>query len=280
VGQGKVLLRRTRIPWSIPMSMMTLHNRELFANLVRREVRGRYKGSILGVVWTLITPLIMMAAYTLVFTVIWQVVDVPYYPLFLLTGLTFWTFMAGSMTVGASSLVGNADLVKKVAFPRQIVPMAAMISQGLTAGVMLLILIPFGLWFNQGSRWTMLLLIPLVLFSIALVTGLTLAVSVLNVFFRDTEHILTALLLPWFFITPILYSFDSFPLATTHEWLVEVLKYVNFATPFAIAFQDVVLWGRIPPLGISLYVMIAGVSFLAGGWWLFKRLQRDLAVEL
>lgn len=262
------------------MSMMTLYNRELFANLVRREVRGRYKGSVLGVVWTLVTPLVMMVAYTLVFTIIWQVVDIPNYPLFLLTGLTFWTFMAGSMTVASTSLVGNADLVKKVAFPRQVVPLAAMISQGLTAAVMLAILIPFGLWFTEGSRWTMLLLPLFVLFSIALVTGISLAVSVINVFFRDTEHIITALLLPWFFLTPILYSFDSFPLATSHEWAVEVLKYANFATPFAIAMQDIVFWGRVPPLGISLYVVIFSLVSLIGGWWLFKRMQRDLAVEL
>ena len=262
------------------MSILTLPNRELFGNLVRREVRGRYKGSWLGVVWTLITPLVMMAAYTLVFTILWQVVDIPNYPIFLLTGLMFWTLLAGSLSVASTSLTGNADLLKKVAFPRQIVPLAAMVSQGLTALVMLVILIPFGLWLMPGDRWTILLVPVIALFSLALVAGVSLVVAVLNVFFRDTEHIITALLLPWFFLTPILYSFDSFPLAASHEWVVDVLKYGNFATPFVMAFQDVIFWGRVPSLDISLYVVVVGTAALVGGWLIFQRMQRDLAVEL
>ena len=262
------------------MSLLALPNRELFGNLVRREVRGRYKGSWLGVVWTLITPLVMMAAYTLVFTILWQVVDIPNYPVFLLTGLMFWTLLAGSLSVASTSLTGNADLLKKVAFPRQIVPLAAMVSQGLTTLVMLIILIPFGLWLMPGHRWTILLVPVIALFSIALVAGVSLVVAVLNVFFRDTEHIITALLLPWFFLTPILYSFDSFPLATSHEWVVDVLKYGNFATPFVMAFQDVIFWGRVPSLDIFLYVVVVGTAALVGGWLIFRRMQRDLAVEL
>ena len=209
-----------------------------------------------------------------------QVVDIPNYPVFLLTGLMFWTLLAGSLSVASTSLTGNADLLKKVAFPRQIVPLAAMVSQGLTALVMLIILIPFGLWLMPGHRWTILLVPVIALFSIALVAGVSLVVAVPNVFFRDTEHIITALLLPWFFLTPILYSFDSFPLATSHEWVVDVLKYGNFATPFVIAFQDVIFWGRVPSLDIFLYVVVVGTAALVGGWLIFRRMQRDLAVEL
>ncbi len=259
---------------------MSAATRELFANLVRREVRGRYKGSWLGVVWTLINPLVLMGAYTLVFTVLWQVVDIPNYALYLLTGLAFWTFLTGSMIVSATSLIGNADLVKKVAFPRQMVPLAATVSQGLTGLVMVIIIIPFGLWLMPGSRWTMLLLPLVILFSCALVAGVSLAVSVINVFFRDTEHIISALVLPWFFITPILYSFDSFPIKTSQDWIITVLEYANFATPFVIAFQDVLFWGRVPSLSISLYVVLVGTGALIGGWLLFERMQRDLAVEL
>ncbi len=262
------------------MSFLTPHHRELFGNLLRREVRGRYKGSWLGVVWTLITPLVMMGAYTLVFTVLWQVVNITHYPLFLLTGLAFWTFLTGSMTVAATSLVGNADLVKKVAFPRQIVPLAAMVSQGIPAGVMVVILIPLNLWFMEGNRAVMLLLPLILLASCGLVAGLSLALSVLNVYFRDTEHIVNALILPWFFLTPILYSFDSFPLATSHVWLLEVLKYGNFATPFVLAIQDTFFWGRMPETGVLIYVFVVGALVFAGGYALFMKMQRDLAVEL
>ncbi len=262
------------------MSFIAPHNRQLFANLVRREVRGRYKGSWLGIIWTLITPLVMMGAYTLVFTVVWQVVSITHYPLFILTGLAFWTFLTGSMTVAATSLVGNADLVKKVAFPRQIVPLAAMVSQGITAAVMVAILIPLNLWLMDGSRLVMLLLPLVIVASCALVAGLALALSVLNVFFRDTEHIVNALLLPWFFLTPILYSFDSFPLATSHEWLLDLLKYANFATPFVLAIQDTLFWGRMPETSVLIYIVVVGAAVFAGGYALFRKMQRDLAVEL
>ncbi len=262
------------------MALLALHTRELLGNLIRREVRGRYKGSWLGVVWTLVTPLVMMLAYTLVFSVIWRVVDVPNYPLFLLTGLTFWTFFGGSMVVACTSLIGNADLIKKVKFPREVVPIAAISSQGLTAAVMLAILIPLNIVFMQGSRWTLVLLPVIVLATCAMVLGLAFALSVLNVYFRDSEHIISALLLPWFFITPILYTYESFPLATSHEWTVTLLETVNFATPFVLFLQDVLFWGRWPEPWVVAYVLIAGAAFLAAGYWLFRQLQRDLAVEL
>ncbi len=255
------------------------HTRELFANLVRREVRGRYKGSWLGVVWTLANPLVAMLVYTLVFAVIWRV-PLEFYPFYLLVGQAFWMFFSGSMMVAATSIVGNADLVKKVAFPRQIVPLASVVSQGLTAAVMLAILIPASLLLARNGH-APLVLLPLVLVCcVALVTGLALAVAGLNVFFRDTEHILAAILLPWFFITPILFTFDSFPLAKQNPWLISVIELVNFPTPFVLALQDVLYWGLWPSYRILIYIVIVGFGTLWGGWKLFNRLQRDFAVEL
>jgi ABC-type polysaccharide/polyol phosphate export permease len=263
------------------MQALALHHRELFANLVRREIRGRYKGSWLGVVWTLITPLVMMGAYTLVFSVIFRVVtDVPNYPLFVLTGLAFWVLFGGGITVASTSLIGNSNLVKKVRFPRAIVPVAALVSQAVTMGVIVAILIPFNLWQMPGDRRAMLLL-PVVLLAIMmLMAGLCLAISVLNVFFRDIEHIIGALLLPWFFLTPILFTLDSFPLATDHSWTVDVLKYVNFVTPFVLALQDVLYWGAFPSARLWVYILVVGAGVLVLGYLLFRRMQRDLAVEL
>jgi ABC-type polysaccharide/polyol phosphate export permease len=256
-------------------------HRELFANLVRREIRGRYKGSWLGVIWTLITPLVMMGAYSLVFSVVFRVVtNVPDYSLFVLTGLAFWVLFSGGLTVAATSLIGNANLVKKVRFPRAIVPIAGLVSQAATAGVIVAILIPLNLWQMPGDRRAMLLL-PVVLVAIMmLLTGLCLAISVLNVFFRDVEHIVGALLLPWFFVTPILFTLDTFPLATDHAWLLDVLRYVNFVTPFVLALQDVLYWGEVPSAGVWAYILIVGAGVLIAGYFLFQRMQRDLAVEL
>lgn len=262
------------------MRALTLQTRELFLNLARREIRGRYKGSWLGVLWTLIIPLLMMVSYTLVFSVIFQVVNIPNYPLFLMTGLALWVFFGNSITVAATSLIANADLIKKVRFPRAIVPVAAVSAQALTAGVIIVALIPLNLIFMPGDRLAMLLLPVVIIFTTMMVVGVSLAVAAVNVFFRDVEHILTALLLPWFFLTPIFYTFDSFPLATSHAWAVDVLTLVNFVTPFVLALQDVLFWGNWPPAWMLAYIAIVGVVFLSLGYWIFHKLQRDLAIEL
>ncbi len=258
------------------------HSRELFANLVRREVRGRYKGSLLGVLWTLVTPFIMMLAYTLVFSILFRFVDdrLPNYPLYLLTGLALWLFFAGAVTVSATSLIGNANLVKKVRFPREIVPIAAVVSQALTTVVMIAVLLPFSIWLMPGHWWTTLLLPVVLLPAVMMVVGVSLAVSVLNVYFRDIEHILGALLLPWFFLTPVLFSFETFPIAADHQWVVDVLTVVNFVTPFVIALQDVLYWGVVPGWKVWTYIFVVGPAMLAGGYAVFRRMQRNLAVEL
>jgi ABC-type polysaccharide/polyol phosphate export permease len=264
------------------MVTIPTHTRELFTNLVRREVRGRYKGSALGVVWTLVTPFIMMLAYTLVFSVLFQFVDerLPNYPLYLLTGLALWLFFAGALNVSATSLIANANLVKKVRFPRFIVPVAAVVSQSLTMIVMIAVLIPFSVFLMPGDPVVMLLLPVIMIPIVMMVVGAALAVSVLNVYFRDIEHIIAALLLPWFFLTPVLFSFDTFPLATEHVWLVDVLQLVNFVTPFMIAFQDVLYWGLVPGWRIWTYIFVVGPAMLLGGHLIFRRMQRNLAVEL
>ncbi len=264
------------------MNVLNPATRELFSNLVRREIRGRYKGSALGVVWTLVTPFIMMLAYTLVFSVLFRFNDgrIPNYPLYVLTGLALWLFFSGSLVTSATSLIGSANLIKKVRFPRAIMPVSTVMSQAVTMLVMIAVLIPFSLWLMPGNRLTLLLL-PVVMVPIALmVVGCSLAVSVLNVYFRDVEHILTALILPWFFLTPVLFSFTTFPLATDHTWIVDVLTLVNFVTPFLLLLQNVLFWGVVPGWDIWLYTCIVGPVIFALGYWVFSRLQRNLAVEL
>jgi ABC-type polysaccharide/polyol phosphate export permease len=264
------------------MNVLNPATRELFSNLVRREIRGRYKGSVLGVVWTLVTPLVMMLAYTLVFSVLFRFNDgrIPHYALYVLTGLSLWLFFSGSLVTAATSLLSSANLIKKIKFPRAIMPISTVISQGVTLAAMMVILIPFSLWLTPGDR-RMILLLPVVMVPILLmVVGCALAVSVLNVYFRDIEHILAALILPWFFLTPVLFSFETFPLATEYTWLVDVLILVNFVTPFLLALQDVLYWGVMPSLGNWLYIGVVGPLIFAGGYLIFSRLQRNLAVEL
>ncbi len=122
----------------------------LFRNLARREVRQRYKGSALGLAWALVTPAIMVAAYSIVFKFLLRI-DIPNYALFLFVGLTVWTFFMGGAQVAARSLVSNASLVTKVSFPRQIVPLAVMTGNAFTAAAMFVVALPLCIWLTEGS---------------------------------------------------------------------------------------------------------------------------------
>ncbi len=189
-----------------------IQQRELFTSMLRREVRARYKGSALGIVWSLVTPLVMLGAYTLVFSVIFTAVPFDHYPAFLLTGLTVWVFFAAGLEAGAASLVANANLVKKVAFERSIVPLATTMSHLVTFAVMLAVLIPVNLALQPEARThDGGCCRSCVACLFVMTAGLSLALAALNVYFRDVQHILEALLLPWIFLTPIFYSLDQLP---------------------------------------------------------------------
>ena len=262
------------------MQLIGRPNWQLLANLARREVRGRYKGSVLGLVWTLVVPLVTMVTYTVVFSVLWQVTDISHYWLYLLVGLAFWTLFGASFIAGATSLVSNAALITKVPFQRAVLPISSLASATITMLIMIVIIVPFSFVLTDGNP-VYVLLLPFVLVAIAmLVIGISLMISVLNVFFRDIEHIIGSLLIPWFFLTPIIYSFDTLPQLTERPWLRDLLEYGNIAAPFVISLQDVLYWGRAPSAGNLVYIFLVGGLILVTGAFVFQRLQRDLAVEL
>jgi lipopolysaccharide transport system permease protein len=261
-----------------------LHHRELFANLFRRDFRSKYKGAFLGILWSLVNPLVLMGIYTLVFSVLFPVSKVPHYPLYLLSGLAIWVFLSASLAVGARSLVDNANLIKKVRFPRQLTAFSTVATQLVSLAAILIVLIPINLIVIPDTRKTIWLAFPLIVPVIALVAGLALAVSAANVVFRDVEHIVTALLLPWFFLTPIMYSFDAGGILRgpieNHHTLVQFLYYGNPITPPIEAVRDVLFWGKLPRLVDVVYLLVAAVVALGLGAWVFRRVDDQIAVEL
>src|SRR3954454_16865963 len=203
--------------------------RELFANLFRRDFQAKYRGSALGIVWSLVNPIALMAVYLVVFRLLLQGDDIPYYPLYLLAGIACWIFFATSLQTASRSLVDSADLVKKVRFPRQLVPFSVVATQLVTFVAMLAILIVLSLVSVPRARPYVVLSIPLSALFVCFVAGMALVVASLNVVFRDVEHILAAALLPWFFLTPILWSFSALPeSAQDHETRLHVLRWGNF----------------------------------------------------
>jgi ABC-type polysaccharide/polyol phosphate export permease len=253
--------------------------RELFANLFRRDLHVKYRGSVLGIAWTLVNPLLLVGIYVLVFSLLWRA-RVPHYPLFVLSGLSVWILFTGSLLQASSSLVESAPLVKKIRFPRQLIPLSAVATQVVAFAVMLGILCVACFVAVPGSRDKFWLSVPLAALVVALVAGLALAVSSANVVFRDVEHVVAALLLPWFFLTPIIIPLSNLPGAVDrYHGLVQVLRYANFMTPPIEALRDPLL-GHRPHVGDVVYLCVAAAVALALGAWAFRRVDDRIAVEL
>jgi ABC-type polysaccharide/polyol phosphate export permease len=257
-----------------------LRHRFLFEQMVRRELRQKYKGSVLGVAWYLVNPLVLMGAYALVFKILLDVANIPDYPIFLLAGLIVWVFFAQALLAAAPSLVLNAPLVRKVRFPRETIPASVATVQLITFLAMLLLLLPVAL-LVRDSLDPALLLLPLVVGSLfCLVLGLSLLVAVLHAHYRDVEPVLAAGLLPWFFLTPLFLPVDHFPGIDDHELIGHLLEWGNPVAPFVESMRTILWAGAAPDAGHLIYVAGAGLVALAVGMLVFRRMERDLAVVL
>jgi ABC-type polysaccharide/polyol phosphate export permease len=255
--------------------------RELFSNLFRRDFQAKYKGSVLGIFWSLLNPLILLGVYLVVFEVLIKRGTTPHYPLYLLAGLACWIFFSVSLQSAARSMIDSADLIKKVRFPRQLVAFSMVAAQAVTFAVMLVILIVLSLVFIPAARDTVWLAIPLALAFAVFVAGCALLVASLNVIFRDVEHILTAALLPWFFLTPILWSPSALEGGgRQHHLVLQVLHWGNPVTPPIYAVRDALWLGHAPRLGDVAYLLVACAVALALAALVFRSVDDRIAVEL
>jgi ABC-type polysaccharide/polyol phosphate export permease len=257
-----------------------LRYRELFASLFRRDLNAKYKGSALGLAWSLANPLALMGIYFLVFAVLWQVSNLDHYALYLLAGLVMWIFFSTSLQAASRSMIDYAELIKKVRFPRQLVAFSVVAAQLVTFGVMLVILIVVSLITVPGARGTVWLSIPLAALFAGLVFGVALIIASANVVFRDVEHILAAALLPWFFLTPILYRLESIPGFQRHHAAAEILRWGNPVTPPVYAIRDTIWGGTLPRAADVIYLVVAAIVALALGAFVFTRVDDRIPVEL
>jgi len=273
--------------------------RELLVNLVRRELKVRYKDSILGFLWTLLNPLLYLAVFSVVFGVILRA-NVPRYGLLLLSGLLAFNLFSVGLSGATVSITGNGPLVQKVWFPREILPLAAIGANLITFCFQLLILM-FGLAvFRQAPEWGMLwLVIPALIVTLMIGTGLGLLLSAINVHFRDVQHFLELGLLTWFWFTPIVYVYNFVGQALIDRWgpSAERFAMLNPMTPVVTTFQRVVYnptnFGPEQQADFTLLLRptswylqnlaisaVFGVVFLYLGFKVFTRLEANLGEEL
>lgn len=238
--------------------------REMFFGLVSREVRARYKGSVLGFLWSLLNPLMMIGVYSMVFAVYMRI-GVPNYALFLFCGLLPWSWFATSLQNATSSITANASLIKKVYFPHELLPLmnvtTNLVNYLLSVPVLLLVMVV------TGQDVTLnLLFFPLVVAVQFLVTlGFSLLFSTLNAFFRDVEQLLGPLMMAWFYMTPVVYPSTMIPEG------FRFLFYLNPMAPILVAYQDIFYYGRSPDLMRLLYCLGVGIFFFLIGYAYFYR---------
>ena len=258
-----------------------LRYRELFGSLFRRDLRAKYKGSALGLAWTLALTAALMLVYLVVFAVLWKAEpsETEDYWLFLLCGLPPWVFFATALQGGARSLVENASIIRKVRFPRQLVPLSVVATEVVAFAAMTAIALVLALWFRPESRDLAWVAIPLAVVIVVFVAGLALAAAALNAIFRDVEFVIAAALLPWFFLTPVLYRLDDLPGADTRPWLIDVIHWGNPVTPAVEAYRAPLYAGELPALGDALYLGIATLVALGLGAFVFRSVDDRIASE-
>lgn len=247
--------------------------REMLSNLVKKDLRTRYKGSVLGFLWTFINPLFQLIVYTIVFSVILKS-DIPKYYIHLFVALVPWLFFATALTSSASSVIGSKDLIKKIYFPRLIIPISVV--NGAFLNMLFTMIVVFAALIFSGIGISIyVLFLPLIMIlEYLLVLGLAFIVSALNVYFRDLEHILGIITMAWMYVTPILYSVDLVP-----EALLPMFS-LNPMTPIIGAFRSILYYKTMPDLSHMGSILAWSIGFILVGYFTFQKLQKNFAEEL
>ena len=248
--------------------------REMIVSLVRKDLRGRYKGSVLGFLWTFINPLCQLLIYTIVFSMILKSGIDKFY-LFLFVALVPWIFFSSSITGGAMSIISQQDMVKKIYFPRQVLPIAYVTSCFVNMLFCFIIIFLVLILSGVGINIKALLYLPFImLIEYILVLGISFLTSAFTVYFRDLEHILGLITMAWMYLTPIMYSVDMVP-----REFIKIFN-LNPMTPIIIAYRDILYYKQIPHMFTLLQAAIIGICILLIGNIVFEKLQKGFVEEL
>jgi lipopolysaccharide transport system permease protein len=254
--------------------------RALIQSLVTRELKARYRGSVLGFFWSFINPLLLLVVYSFVFTVVLPGTHPPEiepYALFMFCGILPWTWFSSSLTEAANSLMSGGNLIKKVLFPAEILPIVAVLSNMMHFFFGLPILLAFLVWFRPTITIVEVLWFPVVVAVQLLFTlGLSLLLAALTVHFRDIKDILSNLLTLWFFATPIIY-----PMHLAPGTISKTVLNANPFSHFAVSYQEILFYeGPFGHWRWLLAVAAGSVVLFLIGYFLFDRLRDSFAEEV
>lgn len=248
--------------------------REMIVSLVKRDLKSKYKGSVLGFLWMFLNPLLQLCVYTVVFSGIMRMGLDKYY-LFLFVALVPWIFFSTCLSGGTTVVFGQQEMVKKIYFPREVLPIAFTTSQFvnmLLSFIVIFVVVFFNKINIEPLAWLCLVVVMLVEFILSL--GITFLAAGFTVYFRDLQHILSIISMAWMYLTPVLYSADMVPDR------YQPLFNLNPMTPVTVAYRDILYYGRVPEMGTLFNATVLGVIMLVVGKVVFSRLQRGFAEEL
>ncbi len=253
--------------------------REMIFSLVRKELRGRYKGSALGFLWTFINPLLQLLVYTLVFSVIMRA-GYDHYYIFLFVALVPWMFFSSALTGGSTAVLASQDMVKKIYFPREVLPISyitcGFVNMLLTFLVVFAVLVITGFGVNGQA----LLFMPIVMIvEYFLAMGIAFLSSALTVYFRDLQYVLSIIAMAWQFLTPVMYGQEMVEEQLSKYPMLMKVWNLNPTTPMINAYRDILYYKQVPELGTLLSAVVLGVVVMVVGWISFGKLQKGFAEQ-
>lgn len=247
--------------------------RELLKNNVKKEIRGRYKNSVLGVLWTFLNPLLQLAVYATIFPLILKTTQ-PYYVIFVCVGLIPWTFFATSIAQSSFTVISNGNIVKKVYFPREILPISVITSGMVNFVISTIIILIFCFCYGLGVSWHIVFYPIILLIQYILLLGISFILSAVTVYFRDLEHFVQIALQVLFYATPIVYDVNTIP---------ESFKFIMKLNPMAhiiTGYRDIFYNQKIPDFKNLGILFILSLVFCIVGYIIFNKLQKKFAEQL
>lgn len=247
--------------------------RELLKSNVKKEIRGKYKGSFLGILWSFINPLLQTIVYTIVFSIIMKS-TMENYLIYVVTGIIPWNFFLTTMVQGMTTVKANAGIIKKVYFPREILPISVVLSGLVNFFISCIIIVLFCIFSGVGISWHIIIVPFVAILQFLFILGLVFALSAINVYIQDTEYIVQFVLNMAFYATPILYLPSVLPS------LFQQILNLNPMTHILVAYRDVFMYHTLPGLKTMVILTIISVLVCFIGYKIFKKLEKKFAEQI
>ena len=247
--------------------------RELLKSNVKKEIRGKYKGSFLGVLWSFLNPLLQVLVYAIVFPYIMRV-QTENYLQYLITGMIPWIFFSVTLIQGTTSIRMNAPIIKKVYFPREILPISVVLSGLVNFFISCIIVLIFCLLGGISISWYLLFLPLVSIIQFVLILGLTFILSAINIYVKDIEYIIQFIINMLFYATPVLYQTTLFP--ENIRWIL----YLNPMTELIDLYRNIFMYHQMPELSSLVYLLIVSLLIFSIGILTFRKLEKGFAEEV